>query len=185
MRLLAYSPLDQGRFAAAPENQKHLLESMAKKYGATVAQVVLAWLYAHGPVTPIVRTTNPTHLAENITAQELLIERDDIDEIDATFPVDIIDVPTEAIRVIPEGEWGHDVYTNVDEAIENAFGFVPSPAELATEVQSGDFLKPVRVVPSSHPKYEYDLIGGRIRYWAWVIAHDGQLPIAVQVRSGL
>ena len=57
--------------------------------------------------------------------------------------------------------------------------------ELAKGIERGEFLKPVRVIPSADAWYDYDLIGGRIRYWAWVIAHQGKAPIPVCVRENL
>ena len=183
--LLAYSPLDQGRFAAAPEDQRSVLESIAHLHGVSVAQVVLNWLLIRGSATPIVRTTNIAHLIENIAATDLILDTEELAMIDQAFPVDIVEIPTEQIRVVTDREWGHDIYLTVDEARENRFDFVPSPNDLAKEVQEGDFLKPVRVVESTDSKFKYDLIGGRIRYWAWVIAHEGRRPIAAQIRKGI
>jgi len=45
-------------------------------------------------------------------------------------------------------------------------------------------LKPVRVVfnADKNSKYKYNLVEGRVRYWAWVIAFDGKKPISVLIR---
>ncbi|NQW15901.1 MAG: aldo/keto reductase [Chloroflexi bacterium] len=185
IELLAYSPLDQGRFNSAPREQRNLLESIARKYDVSVARVVLNWLSVRGSAVPIVRTTSREHLRDNIAAVGTCMDDGDLDEIGLAFPVDILEIPTEQIRVVSDGEWGHDAYRTVNEARENRFGFVPSPIDLAEEAIRGEFLKPVRVVASADPDYMYDLIGGRIRYWAWVIAHDGKKPIAAQIRKGI
>ena len=70
------------------------------------------------------------------------------------------------------------------DAMENKLGFIPSPVDLARHIRGGGMLKPVRVVPTKDKsgRYEYDLIEGRIRYWAWVIAYEGNEPIPVYIR---
>jgi aryl-alcohol dehydrogenase-like predicted oxidoreductase len=183
--ILAYSPLDQGRFDKTSGKQREILETIARKHDKTVPQVILNWLANHGPVVPIVQTTKVPHLNQNIESFDFDLEDTDIEEIRNAYPVNIIEVPTDRIRPSPTGEWGHTVYMTVEEALSNEAGFTPSPAELAENVKSGEVLKPVRLTPSASDKYEYDLIGGRIRYWAWVIAHEGKRPIAAQVRTDL
>ena len=63
-------------------------------------------------------------------------------------------------------------------------GLSPSPVELAEFIRQGEPTKPVRLTPSKDisGQYEYDLIEGRLRYWAWVIAHDGHQPIPAYIR---
>jgi len=59
-----------------------------------------------------------------------------------------------------------------------------APFDLASSIHDGDFLKPVRVVKSKDVtgKCDYELVEGRIRFWAWVIAHEGKMPIPAYVR---
>jgi hypothetical protein len=73
----------------------------------------------------------------------------------------------------------------VDDAIKNNLGFTPSPYELAMEMRKKNHvIKPVRVRQSSDNTggYDYDLIEGRIRFWAWHIAFDGDKAIPVLLR---
>jgi hypothetical protein len=60
----------------------------------------------------------------------------------------------------------------------------PSPAELAESIKLGEITKPVRLVKNTDPSvaYKYNLIEGRLRYWAWVIAFNGEKPIPSYVR---
>jgi aryl-alcohol dehydrogenase-like predicted oxidoreductase len=59
-----------------------LLEGMARRKGATVAQVALAWLLAQGEgIVPIPGTRKPDRLAENIGAAGLALSPDDLREI--------------------------------------------------------------------------------------------------------
>lgn len=183
--VMAYSPLDQGRFASAEPEQLEVLRRISSAHDCSVAQLMLAWLVAHPVVTAIVRTLNSTHLKDNSRADQIDLSAAEQKEISDTFPIDVIQVPTDQIRVSTSGEWNHQVYQSLEEAIDNKLGYVPSPVDLAEEVKAGEFLKPVRLVKSPDPAYKYDLIGGRIRYWAWVIAFDGQVPINAQIRAGL
>ncbi|MGB7284699.1 MAG: aldo/keto reductase [Candidatus Acidiferrum sp.] len=107
--LVAYSPLGKGFLTGAikedtkfdstdfrstvprftPENLKanqavvDLLATIAKKKGATPAQVALAWLLAQKPwIVPIPGTTKLNRLEENIGALALNLTQDDLREID-------------------------------------------------------------------------------------------------------
>ena len=181
--VMAYSPLDQGRFSSISSDKLAMLTSVAKKHNVNVAQLTLRWLVSYPAVVAIARTTKERHLMENGQATDFDLSIEDIDRIRLAFPFEIIHAPTDRIRVSSHGEWDHAVYQTIEEAIENRQGFVPSPVELAKAIRKGEFLKPVRVLPSTDERYDYELIGGRIRYWAWVIAHQGKLPIAIHVRE--
>ena len=76
-----------------------------------------------------------------------------------------------------------NVYQTLEEAIENRFNLVPSPVELAEQIASGEILKPIKLrLDASDPeRVRYQLIEGRVRCWAWVIAHSGQAPIPALV----
>ena len=63
-------------------------------------------------------------------------------------------------------------------------GDVPSPSQLADFIRNGDSVKPVRLVRSKDTSglYQYDLVEGRLRYWAWVIAFAGSKPVPAYTR---
>ncbi|HWG57870.1 MAG TPA: aldo/keto reductase [Candidatus Acidoferrales bacterium] len=72
-----------------PENRKanravvDLLSAIAKRKGATPAQIALAWLLAQKPwIVPIPGTTKLHRLEENLRAAEAELTRDDLREID-------------------------------------------------------------------------------------------------------
>jgi hypothetical protein len=44
-------------------------------------------------------------------------------------------------------------------------------------------LKPVKLQLSGAEKARYRLIEGRVRYWAWVIANEGKVPIPALVET--
>jgi aryl-alcohol dehydrogenase-like predicted oxidoreductase len=51
-----------------------VLDAAAKKHGATVSQLSLAWLLQHSPVIlPIPGTSSVEHLEENVKAQDVTL----------------------------------------------------------------------------------------------------------------
>ena len=166
INLIAYSPLDQGR------------------QGKTISsQLQLAWLVSHQGVIAIPKSTNPKHIKENAEAMRIVLPPEEKARMDKEFFQEIVLVPTDDISVSAQGERDRAVYRTLDEALENKFGYVPSPVELARTLTHGGFAKPVRLVPAGNNRYT--LINGRIRYWAWVIAFGGTKPIPAYIRHDL
>lgn len=183
--IIAYSPLDQGRIADGNEKIRKLKE-IADRYNKTMAQVALNWLIEHPVVVAIPKAVNPVHLKENAAASDFSLSENDFEELNNIFKEEVEYVSTDRICVIPGGQGNRQVYQTLGEALENKLCFSPSPADLAKEIIKGDVLKPVRGVKTADNtgKYDYDLIEGRLRYWAWVIAYNGEKPIPVIVRGG-
>jgi diketogulonate reductase-like aldo/keto reductase len=181
---IAYSPLDQGRIASGDKRIK-VLQKIANKYNRTMAQVALNWLISHPSVIAIPKSTNPEHIKENAAATDFILLNEDFREISKIFAQECLYVPVNRIRVILGGQGNRQVYQTVEEAIENKLGFVPSPMDLALDIQKGEVIKPVRVIRSTDKtsNYDFDLIEGRIRYWAWAIAHNEKKPIPVYIRD--
>jgi diketogulonate reductase-like aldo/keto reductase len=184
IRTIAYSPLDQGRIASGDKRIK-ALKIIANRYNRTMAQVVLNWLISHSSVIAIPKATNPAHIKENAAATDFELLDEDFKEISEIFAQECVYVPVDRIRVILGGQGNRQVYQTVEEAMENKLGFVPSPLDLAHDIQKGEVLKPVRVMRSTDKigNYDFDLIEGRIRYWAWVIAYNEKKPIPVYIRD--
>jgi aryl-alcohol dehydrogenase-like predicted oxidoreductase len=60
------------------------LEHLAKKHKATMAQVAVAWLLHHSPVTlPIPGTSKVDHLEENVAAAELKLDAKEWNSLEA------------------------------------------------------------------------------------------------------
>lgn len=182
LTLIAYSPLDQGRISAGSERLR-ALEAIAAKHEKTAAQIALAWLIRHPRVVAIPKASNPKHVRENAEAAEIALSDEEAEAISRAFSGKPSLVPTDRIRVVTDAS--HPAYRTVDEARRNALGFTPSPQELADDVLVGDPLKPVRLVRTTDVSgaFDYDLIEGRIRYWGWVIAHNGARPIPSLIRE--
>lgn len=182
---IAYSPLNQGQIIGNPKKTQ-ALEMLANRYNRTMAQISLNWLISHPSVIAIPKATNPIHIRENASAADFELSDEDFEEISRVFTQECIYAPINRIRVIVGGRGNRQVYQTVDEALENKLGFVPSPLDLAQDIRKDEILKPIRVTQSTDEsgKYDYDLIEGRIRYWAWVIAHKGKKTIPVYVCEG-
>lgn len=181
---IAYSPLDQGRICGSDRKIKSL-EHIAKKYNKTIAQVTLNWLITHPSVIVIPRTANSLHVRENASSVDFELSEDDFKKIGKIFTEECMYIPVDSIQVITGQADNSHVYQTIEDAIENKLGFTPSPVDLAQNIKEGQFLKPVRVIPAPDKtgRYKYNLIEGRIRYWAWVIAHKGKVPIPAYVRD--
>lgn len=177
--LIAYSPLDQGRIADGVA-RRELLERMSVKYNKTLAQIALRWLISKPSVIAIPKAKNMKHLEENASSADFDIEKLDIQEIDRIFQRLPIFVSPNRIRVSTQGQMNRAVYQTLEEARENRMGNVPSPADLAKNVVKEEMIKPVRLIYSNNG--DYDLVEGRIRYWAWVIAY-GNVPIPAYIRE--
>ena len=60
------------------------LGDIAKRHGATVAQISVAWLLHHSPVMlPIPGTSSVEHLEENMKAAEIALSDEEMQEIEA------------------------------------------------------------------------------------------------------
>ncbi len=177
---VAYSPLIQGKITNGSQKRK-ALEAIANKYQKTSAQVVLQWLVSRPGVVAIPNTGNLVHLEANAKAADFDLHSEDAQAIDQLFQQRCHFVPTDQIRIAADPS--ANVYRSAEEAIENRFGQSPSPLELAQEIRDGEVLKPIRIVSSPDSAYVYDLAEGRSRYWAWVLAHEGQQPIPAYLRE--
>ena len=180
LTLIAYSPLARG--ALAPGGARGaLLREIARAYGISVAQLVLAWLLGDQSVVAIPKAVDPAHLRENAAAAGVALADGDRRRIAAAFTVRTLDVPPRDIVVTAAP--GRRIYTTLAEALENRFQLVPGPRDLAAQLAAGEMLKPVKVevVAGGGAGARFRLTDGRVRYWAWVIAHkDRPIPAIVE-----
>ncbi len=80
MATMAYSPIDQGALT-----RNAALRAIAKKRGATPAQLALAWLTSQPGVMAIPKASTEAHLRENLAALALTIDDACRAELDAAF----------------------------------------------------------------------------------------------------
>jgi diketogulonate reductase-like aldo/keto reductase len=181
--LIAYSPLDQGRNGISHPTNK-LLNELSKKYEKTHSQLSLNWLVSRGNVVPIPKATNLKHIEENADSLNFEISAEDLELIDSAFNSNPQLIPINEINVSVNGEGSRKVYQTRLEALENKLNLAPSPVELSEVIRSGELTKPVRLILRDDVStgLKYDLIEGRLRYWAWVIAFNGEKPVPAYVR---
>jgi aryl-alcohol dehydrogenase-like predicted oxidoreductase len=186
MTVIAYNLNLQGarRFS---QTEAGVLMTLAAKYGVTVPQIVIGWAISRPPVIALTGTMDPQHLAENAAAADLRLAAADIESIDRTFARKPVEIPTGRIRVVHhDADATHRIYTTLDEAIANPAGLQPGPSDLAEEIRRHGLLQPVEVVHTGDTsgRYDYDLIHGRNRYWAWIIAYGHETPIPACIANG-
>ncbi|WP_433282425.1 aldo/keto reductase [Pseudonocardia xinjiangensis] len=79
--VMAYSPIEQGRLLGEPG-----LTEVARRHGATPAQVALAWVLHRDATIAIPKAADPEHVRENAAARDLALTADDLETLDASFP---------------------------------------------------------------------------------------------------
>jgi len=177
--MIGYSPLSQGKLVNG-NDQESLIRELSEKYNATPGQIVLRWLIENTSVVVIPNTSKERRVLENSKSTEIDLTRADIDLISKELNTPIRMINTSDIRV--SNSHGRKVYETLQEALDNSMGMSPSPEELSKEMISGNLLKPVRLKElnsslDSQDGKKFDLVEGRLRYWAWVIANGCDLPI--------
>lgn len=179
--VIAYSPLDKGKLTAHQQR----LQVIAQEYGKSISQVILNWLICRSSVVAIPKATNEKHVRENSEASDFEMVDEHYQEIDCLFPSEPHHIDPKLIRVSPRGEGNRKVYQTLEDAVNNPLNFIPSPSELAEDIKRGEPVKPVRLCPNTNPNesFKYGLVEGRIRYWAWVIAFNGEKTVPAYIRS--
>ncbi|MGA2728957.1 MAG: aldo/keto reductase [Terracidiphilus sp.] len=81
---MPWYPIVAGKILKEDHPSARTLGTLATRHGATVAQILLAWLLHRSPVMlPIPGTSKVAHLEENIAAAELKLSAEDFAEIDS------------------------------------------------------------------------------------------------------
>jgi diketogulonate reductase-like aldo/keto reductase len=81
IRIMAYSPLDEGRVLGHPA-----LASVAAHLGVTPARVALAWLLRSPDLMVIPKASSPAHVRENHAASTLALDEAALRALDQAFP---------------------------------------------------------------------------------------------------
>ena len=172
--VLAYSPLWQGKLANGVKQLK-ILDYLSDKYSVTSTQIVLNYLANKKNIIPIPNTSNLLKLKENLQSLNFKLKSDDILKLDKECQTRISYIYPNEINV---GDvTNKKIYTTLDQAIENKLNMSPSPLELSADMKDGNFLKPIRLKQIKNHNKPYELIEGRLRYWAWIIANGQEKKI--------
>lgn len=90
--IMAYSPLEHGRLLEHPA-----LAAIARRRGATPAQIAIAWVLRHGDVIAIPKTSTIERVRENRAALDIRLDADDLRELDKAFPAPRRKTPLEML----------------------------------------------------------------------------------------
>ena len=165
---IGYSPFT-GINNLKPESQKlKILQNIANKYKSKIHGITLAYLLSKTNLLVAVNSTNTVNIKNNICGSKIKLEDADIDKIDNIFRDKIHFININDINLSKNNNY--EVYSSIDEAINNHLKLYPSPLELSEEYKIGASLSPIKVTKINN---EFKLIGGMLRYWAWRIAFDG------------
>ncbi|HLX24033.1 MAG TPA: aldo/keto reductase [Usitatibacter sp.] len=92
IRVMAYSPLDEGRLVGHPA-----LAAVAARLGAPPARVALAWLLRSPDLIVIPKASNVAHVRENLAASTLALDDAALRALELAFPAPRAKRPLEMI----------------------------------------------------------------------------------------
>ena len=175
---IAYSPFNSGR-PCAGRPQQIQLQAIAARHGATLHQLILAWLIAQPGVVAVARAARESHVRENAQATCFRLSEAEMTEIDLATRQGVVTVPADTISVRgdPRG------YGNEIEASRNDGDLDPPPESLAALIRQG-YSKPVQLAPCRNiggPRFE--LVSGNLLYWGYVLAGGPQVEIPAYIVS--
>jgi len=82
LALMAYSPVGHGRGLL----NNTTLKKIAKRHDGTPAQIALAWVLRQPPVIAIPKASDKTHVRDNARSLEVNLTKEDLTELDHSFP---------------------------------------------------------------------------------------------------
>lgn len=185
LKLIAYSPLNQGRIVASRAH-RNILERIALRHGRSLAQIVLRWVTSIRGVHAVTKASTVEHLHEISDSQDFVLSQPEIDEINKLPPLAIRMVdPKVVLLKIPSQKL---VYATLQDAIANPLGLEPSPVQIAALIKARGFTRPVelRSMQNGTGGYQYkidsyDVLGQVRRYWGWVVAYGADAPMPAYV----
>jgi diketogulonate reductase-like aldo/keto reductase len=84
--VVAYSPFGHNDFPRPASASGALLQTIAKRHGASARQIALAYLVRDPNVFAIPKASNAEHAADNAAAGDLALSAEDIAALDKAFP---------------------------------------------------------------------------------------------------
>lgn len=175
-KFVAYSPLREGLLLKTEKNAD--LMRLAQENKCTSAQLLLAWTIRKEPVITIPKSAKRERIKENADVMKLKITPASFTALEELFKNEIIEIMPRKIQVHVDDSSDRKIYTNLEDAKKNIYGLKPGPMEIVDEIlaNNGQLSKPIKVkkVPGQD---DYLLIGGRVKYWGWVILYGYDKPI--------
>ncbi len=182
MTFIGYSPLAHLNLERK-DARLTKLDEIANKYSLSSVQLVLSWLTRQEGTMVVMRTSSEQHLRENAQAGDIMVSPEDTDAISSFFTICVKTIPASLMWV--KDNSSQNVYTTIEGARNNAYGLTPSPTELAEQIKSGEILKPIKICTNSNVEenLRYEVVEGKLRYWAWVIAYGKDVLIPSIVKD--
>lgn len=81
MPVMAYSPVDEGRLTG-----NRVLGDIARRHGASPAQIALAWMFRQPGVIAIPKAGSVKHVEENHRSLSIALTEGDLQELERSFP---------------------------------------------------------------------------------------------------
>jgi aryl-alcohol dehydrogenase-like predicted oxidoreductase len=183
LTFVAYTPFLYGMMTAKNDQRIVDLSKIAKENNISVAQLILNWVLRESKLITIPKTSKESHLRENAAALDFKVGSKDLEQISKLFEDNIQYIPSDLISVPSASGDGTNriLYNTLDQAIKNPLNMIPSPVEMAKQISDGDEFKPIKVQSANVDGVKSYSLEGKppvvVRYWAWVIAHNGKAPI--------
>jgi diketogulonate reductase-like aldo/keto reductase len=86
LAIVGYTPFGRGAYLRAGAKRRDVLERIARKHEAAVAQVALAFLTRDPALFTIPKAARVEHVEENAGAGELKLDKQDLADIDVAYP---------------------------------------------------------------------------------------------------
>lgn len=86
MPVMAYSPLAQAGSLRSELTTDATVQQIAEQHGVHPFQVLLSWCIRDGNVLAIPKASSRSHVESNAQAKELMLSKDEINQLNQAFP---------------------------------------------------------------------------------------------------
>ena len=175
---IAYGIFGQGKLKIGVQ-ARFLISQLCQKYQIKEPQLLIAWVLSFPTTVAMVRSKNPDHIMDNFMATDLVIAHEDLERLTSYFNVTVHKIPVNRILIQNrDPDVSHKIYISLDEAMRNEYELFPNLYSIANEIEAGDSFIPVELIPDGQ---NYQLVQGRMRYWAWRYLYgvDSLIPAVI------
>jgi len=175
---IAYGVFGQGKIQFGVE-ARSLMSSLCRKYLVSEAQLLIAWTLTFPRTVAMIRSTNQEHIRKNIAAAGLVLDSADAESMTSCFRIIVRETPVARILISnSDPDVCHKIYMSMDEALRNEHELCPDVKTIASEIMAGESFRPVELIPDGQ---NYQLVQGRMRYWAWCYLYgvDAMIPAVI------
>jgi len=164
LNTIAYGIFGQGMMQFG-DDSRSLINRLCKKYLVSEAQLLIAWTLSFPKTVALIRSMNHEHIRNNIAAADLVLDSADADSMTSCFRIIVHEIPVDRILVSnSDPDVSHKIYLSLEDALRNEHELSPDVKTIAREIEAGDSFRPVELIPDGQ---NYQLVQGRMRYWAW------------------